>query len=82
MTSNPNHPLNCILREARYDCSVLERRSCVGAGASAAGFPSLLFPSLISIHCRPLNYTCQEVLCRLYVELRSETWSNFVLMMV
>lgn len=55
MTSNSNHALNCILREARDDYSVLVSRSCVCAGACGAGFASLLLSCPNSTYLRPQN---------------------------
>lgn len=42
MTSNTNHPSNCVLREAHNDSSVHVSRSRVCAGSCAARFLSLL----------------------------------------
>lgn len=55
MTSNSNHALNCILREARDDYSVLVSRSCVCAGACGAGFVSLLLSCPNSTYLWPQN---------------------------
>lgn len=42
MTSNTNHPLNCVSRKARNDSSVHVSKSCVCVGSRASRFLSLI----------------------------------------